>query len=133
MSIVILIKLETQTKPEPVVAKPKRDPSPWLQSPSKICTLGGRRGLEVARSSSNQEDRGSNLGSTKLTFEENFSLHQAKMVRTLKSTWVTGGKIPVMTSSQNSSDVEEPVLKWSGKKGKIMSTTCCQKMSKCNM
>ena len=51
-------------------------------------------GLE--RSHGDREDCGSNLGLAKLTFEENFSLHQAKMIQTLKSTWVTGvGKIPV--------------------------------------
>ena len=42
--------------------------------------------MEVEGSHGNWEDRGSNLGSAKLTFEENFSLHQAKMVQTLKST-----------------------------------------------
>ena len=74
---------------------------------SHIWMLGGRRGLEVERSHSNREDRGSNLGLTNLTFEENFSLHQAKMVRTLKSTWVTGvGKTLAMTSSCNLSDEE---------------------------
>ena len=112
--------------------------SKWFCTKSKklkICAQsGGRRGLEVERSHGDLEDRGSNLSSAKLTFEENFSLHQAKMVWTLKSTWVTGGgKIPAMTSSRNLSDVEELVLKWSGKNGKLMSTTCFQKMSKCNM
>ena len=81
--------------------------------------VGGRRGLEVERFHGDREDRGSNLGSAKMTCKENFSLHQAKMVWTLKSTWVTGvGKFPAMTSSCNLSVVEEPVLNWSGKREK---------------
>ena len=79
----------------------------------------GRHGLEVECSYGDRDDRRSNLGSAKLTFEEKFSLHKAKMVLTLRSTWVMGvGKIPAMTSSCNSPDVEELVLKWSGKREK---------------
>ena len=77
---------------------------------------GGHSGLEVSALTATGRTMVQISSSAKLTFEEKFSLHQAKMVRTLKSTWVTGvGKIPAMTSSRNLTDVEEPVLKWSGK------------------
>ena len=79
--------------------------------------LGGCHGLEVEHSHGDREDHGSNLCSARLTIEEKFSLHQAKMDQTLKSTWGVG-KVPAMTSSHNLSDVEEPVPKWSGKREK---------------